>query len=391
MEQARVMVVEDEGLVALALGQRLQALGYDLAAVASSGEEAVERAVAVRPDIVLMDIMLEGAMDGIEAAARIREEVDVPVVYLTAYSDVQTLRRAKQTGALGYLVKPFVERELVTTLETALSRHSIEREQRVRLRGLLDEQGRELRQAEEAARVADRAKTLFLGNISHELRTPLSGLLGMAELLQATRLDARQREYVDVLLRSGRDLISIVNNLLDYADLEAGRLGLDVGPFDLRQLCDELVDSHRPEAARKGLRLDRDLEEQVPAVVLGDRRRLRQVLASLLANALKFTDAGGVSMHVRPAAGPDGAAGMLCFEVADTGVGVPEGARSRIFQRFEQADGSSTRRFGGAGLGLAICRDLVALMKGEIGLDSSEGRGSRFWFTAFLPSAGGGH
>ena len=139
------------------------------------------------------------------------------------------------------------------------------------------------------------------------------------------------------------------------------------------------------------MRLDRHLEGKVPAVVLGDRGRLRQVLASLLANALKFTDAGGVSVHVRPTAGPDGAAGMLCFEVADTGVGVPEGARPRIFQRFEQADGSSTRRYGGAGLGLAICRELVALMKGEIGLDSSAGPGSRFWFTAFLPSAGGGH
>ncbi len=520
MGKARVMVVEDEGLVALSLEKKLSDLGYAVPAVAASGEEAIQRALECRPDVILMDIMLKGGTDGVTAAGSIREELDVPIVYLTAYSDPKTIERAKWTQPFGYLIKPFAERELFATIEMALYKHSMEKSlkasekwfsttlrsigdgviatspggsvtfvnpvaeeltgwkeaevagrmisevfrlidtgtrdavespvgralaeravlgltdqaalvardgteravddcaapivddrgnilgavlvfrdvsqkrameqelQRYRdhLQELVDEQTRDLIHARDLAETANRAKSSFLTNMSHEIRTPMSGVIGIAELLRKTNLDEKQKRYVELLYRSGSDLLLIINDILDFSRIEAGKVILKVKPFSMREFLNELKLLFSVQAAQKGLHLEFAAEDVRHDMVLGDPVRVRQILANLIGNAIKFTEKGGVSVRVGHA-GSRGEPNLVRFDVADTGAGVPEEAQSRIFESFEQADNSTTRRHGGTGLGLAICRKLVHLMGGEIGLESVPGTGSRFWFALSLPPA----
>ncbi|HMK64752.1 MAG TPA: ATP-binding protein [Thermodesulfobacteriota bacterium] len=515
------MVVEDEGLVALSLQKKLVTLGYQVPAVAMSGEEAIQMALEFKPNLILMDIKLKGGMDGITAAGRIQAELDLPIIYLSAYSDSGTIDKAKLTQPHGYLVKPFEERELRTTIETALYKHSMEKKLKARerwyattlrsigdgvitttshgdvtfvnpvaekltgwreedslgrtisevfhivdektrddlqspvtraikekgtvelpghaalisrdgterfiddcaapivddrgdtlgavlvfrdvsqkrsmekelhrhrehLEELVREQTEELVRAKERAEVANTAKSEFLANMSHEFRTPLNHIIGFTELIvdnQVGDLSEIQKEYLTDVLKSGKHLLTLVNDVLDLSKAEAGKIDLDLSSFNLRDLFLELNSFFSRQAEQKGLDLQLILEDGMPDMVLGDHFRLRQVLLNLIGNALKFTEKGTVCIH----AGREETferSDLIRFEVMDTGPGVPLEAQARIFDSFEQGEGSFSRRHVGTGLGLAICRKLVLLMGGEIGLESTSGGGSRFWFTAHLP------
>ncbi|HEV7499075.1 MAG TPA: PAS domain S-box protein, partial [Vicinamibacteria bacterium] len=243
--------------------------------------------------------------------------------------------------------------------------------------------------ARQAAQETSRVKSEFLANVSHELRTPLNGVLGMARLLLDTSLDATQKEYAEIIRRSGRELLGVVDAILDFARAEAGRLELEEGPVEPRAIVEEALAAVAADAATKGLHVTSLVAEEVPRQLRGDGPRLRQVLGSLLANAVKFTPAGTVVVRAGVVRGaPDSA--LLRFEVTDTGIGIDTATQARLFQPFVQGDGSAARRYGGAGLGLALGRRIVSAMGGQIGVRSSPGQGSTFWFTVRLSPASDG-
>ena len=243
----------------------------------------------------------------------------------------------------------------------------------------------ELTEARDAALEAAKVKAQFLATMSHEIRTPMNGVLGMAELLLQSRLNARQKRFVEIILRSGKGLLEIINDILDLSKIEAGRMELEAADFDLHESVTDVIDLFSETARGKGLDLTLDMTDEVPQHVCGDTVRLRQVLTNLISNALKFTETGGVHVTV---ALHEGDPARVAFSVRDTGIGMSEDALGRIFEAFTQAEQSTTRKFGGTGLGLTISRQLVEMMDGDMGVESRPGEGSRFWFTVHLRPAG---
>jgi signal transduction histidine kinase len=381
---------------------------------AFQGEEGlakVRKALAEgRPySLAFIDGRMPPGWDGVETIAHIwKAYPELQVVICTAYSDYsweEIIRRVGQSDSLVILKKPFDPVE-VQQLAYALTRKwSLSRMARFHIE-LMDEivceKTRELmtsnqhleeanqnlhaavqkaEQLAEAAQAANRAKSEFLANITHELRTPMNGVIGMADILLETDLDEDQRECAETVRFSGESLLAIIDDILDFSKIEAGKLTLEQIPFDPRDISSRTIKMFSEIAARKGLGLVLDVDARVPSVCCGDSKRFGKVLAKLVSNAIKFTDQGGVEVQVTVASS-DRSGLTLQVAVKDTGIGMQAQARERLFQPFTQVDGSLTRKYGGTGLSLAICKRLVEMMRGELKLQTEPQRGTTFWFTA---------
>ncbi|MDI9635886.1 ATP-binding protein [Oscillatoria amoena NRMC-F 0135] len=358
MKKTKILIVEDETIIAMDIRSSLESMGYHVVGIATTGESAIQKVKDSQPDLVLMDINIRGEIDGIQTAEQIKIERQTPIIYLTAHTDIATLTRAKATEPFGYIVKPFEEQDLYTTVEIALSRAKAEAE---------------VLNSLEKEKEINELKSRFVSMVSHEFRTPLSTILFSAGLLEKYGEKWGKEKHLIHLHRiqtAVQQMTTLLEDVLLLGKAEANRLEFKPVTLNIRDFCADLMDELQliDNAQHQFVLSDRLTQSHE---VFLDERLLRIILSNLLSNAIKYSKEGK-EIELEISRDEQG----ICFQVKDGGIGIPEADRKHLFQMFHRAQ--NVGEISGTGLGLAIVKRAVDLHKGEISLESQEGVGTIF-------------
>jgi len=353
----RILIIEDEYITAMDLQNNLESRGYEVVGRGDSGEQAIQLAEELMPDLILMDISLNGKMKGTEAACLIRSKHNIPVIFITAYTDLNTIAHAKQSYPYGYITKPFNIRDLSIAIELTLHRLKMETQFEFE---------------------TQKVKNEFLANMSHEIRTPLNGIIGFAKLLSNDdQLTDKQREYLHDILSSSEYLSELINNILDFSKIESGKIEFHPERISIKKIIKDVADSFLLDTKNKNIKLNIEIIDLDEVNI--DPIRFKQMLYNFISNAIKFSNHNSdIDIKAYPKNDQ-----FFRIEVKDYGIGIHKNDIKKLFKPFSQLDSSASKNYPGSGLGLALTRRLVEGQGGKIGVESVVNKGSLFY--AVLP------
>jgi signal transduction histidine kinase len=355
-----ILIVEDELLIAKNLSHKLESLGYQIVGIVSCGADAIQRAGEMKPDLILMDIVIKGDIDGIETAVIINQKFDIPIIYTTAYADDETLQRAENTGSYGYLLKPFKQREVHATIKIALSKH----QEAVKMQKLI---------AIAAAKSENRSR--FFSMAYHDLNTPLTTIQLSAEMLEDSELQRGSLTTIKNVARIKKavsNMSGLLQDILMLSKAEYGKVSLNLNPINATDFCTSILEELQPLVTDKHLITFRSHTDTVHAYL--DAKLLHHLLTNLLSNAIKYSPNGG---HVSLELSCENQ--QIIFCVRDEGIGITAEDREKLFQQFER--GANVGKIKGSGLGLCIVKHIVDLHGGTISVESAIGKGTTFIVT----------
>lgn len=386
-QKPKILIVDDRQENLIALETILEDLNVEFVR-AVSGNEGLLQSLRHQYALAIVDVQMPG-MDGFEMVSIMRQNPktkNVPVIFVSAiYSDTYYVIKGIESGAVDFITKPINDDILRGKVRIFLDLHL----QRTALESLVEElqNTKTILETEKArAEAATQAKSMFLASMSHEIRTPLNGIVGMIDILKHTPNQEKFDEYLEIIEISADNLLNIINDILDFSKIESNQIDLEEIPFKIRNEVNNVVKLLGLKASGKALDFSAAVDHHIPEILIGDPLRFKQILINLANNAIKFTNSGFVKISVHLQQSSDSEVKLLC-KVSDSGIGISEEGKLRLFKEYSQTDKSTTRNFGGTGLGLAISKNLSKMMNGEIGVNSILGKGSEFWFTISLKPA----